>query len=100
MYLNNMINSIMLTIDFNNQEAYQGQSIWPFISFLLFFAGIVGVLVGIVVIVEAKREWHIYYGPNDKTATEEQLIKKKNFTKGIVVCAVSAMVFCVSFFVK
>ena len=45
-YLSFFINKISLEVDFYNNEAYAGNSILPFMGFMMFLIGLVVVIVG------------------------------------------------------
>ena len=66
-YLSFLINKISLEVDFYNNEAYAGNSILPFMGFMMFLIGLVVVIVGAATYFTAKRNFNIFYD----TATTE-----------------------------
>lgn len=100
MYLSGIINTIGLSVDFANQNANTGDSIWPFVSFMMFFVGIMGAFMGFVIVNAARMEWHVFYATNDKSKEVDKAGKKKNIIKGCILFVVSVSIFGASFFVK
>lgn len=54
-YLSFFINKISLEVDFYNNEAYAGNSILPFMGFMMFLIGLVVVIVGAATYFTAKK---------------------------------------------
>lgn len=94
------MNLFRLGVSIIDPEANKGTTIWPFMSFMMFFVGIVGFFIGIVILSEARRQWHVFYNETHNTREEELAIKKKNLIKGFTVSGLSLLIFGLSFFVK
>ena len=93
-------NMFRMGISIIDSEANKGTTIWPFMSFMMFFVGIIGFFIGIVILSEARRQWHVFYSESHHTKEEELAIKKKNMIKGFTVSGMSMLIFIISFFVK
>ena len=62
-YLSFFINKISLEVDFYNNEAYAGNSILPFMGFMMFLIGLVVVIVGPATYFTAKNNFNIFHKP-------------------------------------
>lgn len=96
----NLFNTIMLYVDFNDPNAYQGTSIWPFISFLMFFAGILMVFIGFIIANTAKKQWNTFYDARNRTDEQTKSQKKKSLLRGRIVMIAGVVIFIASYFVK
>lgn len=68
----------LLDINFYSEEANNGDSILPFLGFLIFLGGIMVLLVGVVNFVLAWREFNLWY---DASALEKKPDKAGKKTK-------------------
>ncbi|MDD6571285.1 MAG: hypothetical protein PUF12_02735 [Thermoflexaceae bacterium] len=76
----------LLDINFYDEEANQGDSIWPFIGFWLFIAGVMLVLYGTVNLISAWRDFRIFYDSSAMEEKPDRELKKKQMKKyGIVI---------------
>jgi hypothetical protein len=100
MNLINTFNNACLTIDFNNPDINNGNSFLPFISFAMFFAGLVIIFIGIILVNSAKKEWNLFYAPQDKYTDDMKAKRKSACLKGRIVYSIGFILFVASFFVK
>lgn len=80
----NLINNILLNINFYDEDAHQGDTVWPMMAFLLYLAGIIVTLVGVVNLICEWREFRLFYdasAANEKPAPE---LKKQRMKKHVV----------------
>ncbi len=109
-YLSFFINKISLEVDFYNNEAYAGNSILPFMGFMMFLIGLVVVIVGASTYFTAKHNFNIFYDMRDVRITyDEQMMPdyekarrdneklKKDKKRGQIVMIVGAVLIVVSF---
>lgn len=89
----------LLNINFYDEEAYQGDSIWPFIGFWIFIAGVIMVIYGTVNLISVWRDFRLFY---DSSAMEEKpdlKLKKKQMIKyGLFIAAGVVMIIGTRFF--
>lgn len=71
----------LLDINFYDEEANQGDSIWPFIGFWLFIAGVMMVLYGTVNFISTWRGFRIFYDSSAVGEKPDQETKKKQMKK-------------------
>lgn len=93
-------NNAFLTMDFNNPDINNGNTFMPFISFAMFFAGLVIIFIGIILVNTAKKEWNLFYAPEDKFTDDMKAKKKSACLKGRIVYSIGFILFVVSFFIK
>lgn len=109
-YLSFFINKISLEVDFYNNEAYAGNSILPFMGFMMFLIGLVVVIVGAATYFTAKHNFNIFYDmrdvritydeqmmPDDEKARRDNEKLKKDKKRGQIVMIVGAVLIVVSF---
>ena len=109
-YLSFFINKISLEVDFYNNEAYAGNSILPFMGFMMFLIGLVVVIVGAATYFTAKHNFNIFYDmrdvritydeqmmPDDEKARRDNEKLKKDKKRGQIVMIVGAVLKVVSF---
>lgn len=96
----NALNSILLYVDFNNQTDYKGTSIWPFFSFVMFFAGLLLIFIGFIIANTARKQWNTYYDAKDRTPEQSKSEKKKSLWRGRIVMIAGLLIFIASYFVK
>lgn len=95
-----LFNNVLLTVDIYDETANQGDSIWPFISFVLFAIGIMLVFIGVVKLSTAKREWSLFYDRRDSVAKSDKVSKNKSVKVAWATIAIGLIVFIASFFIK
>lgn len=85
----------LLNINFYSEDANNGDSILPFLGFLIFLGGVMVVLVGVVNFVLAWREFNLWY---DASALENKPDKAEKKTKmkkyGIMIAVGVIMMIC------
>ena len=98
-YLSFFINKISLEVDFYNNEAYAGNSILPFMGFMMFLIGLVVVIVGAATYFTAKNNFNIFYDmrDDDEKARRDNEKLKKDKKRGQIVMIVGAVLIVVSF---
>ena len=85
-------------MDFYDNEAHQGDSILPFIGFMMFLLGMVAAFIGFVKISNAKRQWNLFYDDRDKKdLTQDKYVKEKKL--GIIILVVGVVLLVGSFFI-
>lgn len=109
-YLSFFINRVSLDVDFYNNEDYAGDSILPFMGFMMFLIGLVVVIVGAAIYFTAKHNFNIFYDTRDVKITydeqmlsddekaaknNEKLIKDKK--KGRIIMIIGAVLIVASF---
>lgn len=99
MYFNNVISNVLLTIDFMDPNLNNGNSFLPFISFMMFFAGIITIFIGIILVNAAKKEWKVFYAPHDEYNDENKAKLKTGCMRGRVVYVIGIVLLAASFFV-
>ena len=100
MYFENIINSILLTVDVTDPNSNNGSTVMPFLGFVMFLLGIVMIFVGLILTNAAKREWNVFYAPHDAPTEDVKAKKKKGVMKGRVVYILGILMLAASFFVK
>lgn len=109
-YLSFFINRISLDVDFYNNEDYAGDSILPFMGFMMFLIGLVVVIVGAAIYFTAKHNFNIFYDTRDvKITYDEQMLSddekaaknneklKKDKKKGRIIMIIGAVLMIASF---
>jgi len=65
-----LFNKIALdTVDFYNNEQYQGDSYVPFMGFMVFVVGLFLLIVGVATYMTAKHNFSIFYDQRDSLVT-------------------------------
>ena len=100
MYFGNAISNIFLTMNAANVSSDAGNSVWPFIGFLMFLFGVVITFAGLIMASAAKREWNVFYAPHDVPTEDIKTKKKKGTRKGRIVYILGIIMLVGSFFVK
>ena len=100
MCFGNAISNIFLTMNAANVSSDAGNSVWPFIGFLMFLFGVVIIFAGLVMTSAAKREWNVFYAPHDISTEDIKTKKKKGARKGRIVYILGIIMLVGSFFVK
>jgi len=112
-YLTFFINMVGLdTVDFYDSESYAGDSIVPFLGFMLFLIGLVVVIVGAATYLTAKHNFNIFYDQRDVKITyqEQQMTDdekarianeklEKDKKRGKIVIIVGVVMMIGSFFI-
>ena len=112
-YLTFFINMVGLdTVDFYDSESYAGDSIVPFLGFMLFLIGLVVVIVGTATYLTAKHNFNIFYDQRDVKITyqEQQMTDdekarvaneklEKDKKRGRIVIIVGVVMMIGSFFI-
>lgn len=89
---------VLCDIDFYNEDTHQGDSFLPFIGFLLFLAGLIFVVIGIIRLSVAIHRWNLYYDMRDQKQGE--LVKyDKERKNGIVMIIIGAVALIASFII-
>lgn len=86
----NLIN-ILLKVNFYSEDDYQGDSIWPFIGFWIFIAGILLIVYGIVNLVSVWREFRIFYDSSALMEKPDPELKKKKMIKYSIIIGVGVL---------
>jgi len=100
MYFENIINSILLTVDVTDPNSNNGSTVMPFLGFVMFLLGIVMIFVGLILTNAAKREWNVFYAPYDTPNGDIKAKRKKSVIKGRAVYILGIIVLAASFFIK
>lgn len=93
---NHMMNWLMPMIsgdiDFYDAEAHAGTSYTPFIGFMIFFAGMMVLFIGIVKLSNAKKQWNLFYDDRDKKdLSNPQYVKERKTGKILIIVGVVMM---------
>lgn len=99
MYLNNVINNIFLTASIIEPNETSGGSFLPFLGFVMCLVGFVMIFIGLILASAAKKEWNVFYAPEDKYTDDRKVKNKIALIRGRVVCALGVVIFAASFFV-
>lgn len=91
------LKNVLLDVDFYNSQEYAGDSFLPFIGFMCFLIGFVGIFLGVVKILAAKRDFHIFFDKRNEVEISK-LKNKKNINIGIALIVVGAILTIASFF--
>lgn len=87
------INWVFCEIDFNDAEAHAGTSYLPFIGFMASLFALVFVMVGIVKINNAKRQWNLFYDQRDrKDLSDPKYEKEKKVGIGCVIVGIALFI--------
>lgn len=87
-------------VNIYDAEAHRGDSFLPFISFLMFLAGLVIILIAAAKLLAIRSQYHLWFDKRDELPEETQQGRKKAIITGWVIFAVGALLFLGSFFVK
>lgn len=80
-------------IDFYDSEAHAGDSILPFVGFMMFLFGLVAAFIGFVKINNAKRQWNLFYDYRDKKdLAQDKYVKEKKIGTIILVAGIALLV--------
>ena len=79
-------------IDFYDAEAHAGTSYKPFIGFMIFFAGLMVLFIGIIKLGNAKKQWNLFYDDRDKkNLSDPQYVKERKIGKILIIAGVVMM---------
>lgn len=96
----NVISNVFMTVNIYDENANQGNTIWPFVSFMMFTAGIILVFIGVIKLSTAKREWSLFYDRRDSLPEAKEISEKKAKKHALILIALGVVIFIASFFVK
>ena len=91
------INIIMLDIDLYNDEDPQGDSIFPFMTFMGFLLGIVILIVGATLYFSSKHQFNIFFDERDRKDISDKKLKQ-NIKVGKIAMIAGVIIMAVSFF--
>lgn len=86
-------------VNFYAEDANQGESIWPFINFCVFLAGIIVMVYGIINFISVWREFRLYYDAGAVEEKPDMTSKKKQMIKYGIITGVGLVVTIATFFV-
>lgn len=87
----------MLYYNFYSEDVNNGESILPFLGFLLFLAGIVVIIVGVVNFVLAWREFDLWYDASKLEEKPDLSLKKSRMKKNGLIIVVGVVMMGVSY---
>lgn len=91
------LKNVLLDVDFYNSQEYAGDSFLPFIGFMCFLIGFVGIFLGATKVIAARRDFHIFFDKRNEVEISK-LKNKKNINIGIALIVVGAILTIASFF--
>lgn len=91
------LKNVLLDVDFYNSQEYAGDSFLPFIGFMCFLIGFVGIFLGATKVIAAKRDFHIFFDKRNEVEISK-LKNKKNIKVGIIFIVLGIILMIVSFF--
>ena len=82
-------------VNFYSEKANEGSSFMPFIGFMLFFAALILLIIGITNIVDSKKQFNLFYDQRDaKDFTDEKYVKERK--RGIVFIVIAIVLLIAS----
>ena len=79
-------------IDFYDAESHAGASFKPFIGFMIFFAGMMVLFIGIVKLSNAKKQWNLFYDDRDKkNLSDPRYVKERKTGKIMIIAGIVMM---------
>lgn len=91
------LKNVLLDVDFYNSQEYAGDSFLPFIGFMCFLIGFVGIFLGATKVIAAKKDFHIFFDKRNEVEISK-LKNKKNVKVGITFIVLGIILMIVSFF--
>lgn len=91
------LKNVLLDVDFYNSQEYAGDSFLPFIGFMCFLIGFVGIFLGATKVIADKRDFHIFFDKRNEVEISK-LKNKKNIKVGITFIVLGIILMIVSFF--
>lgn len=92
------INRIALEINFYDNETHQGDSVLPFVGFMVVLAALIVVLVGATKYFTAKHEFYLFYDERDKKNLDDKKYVKSKQT-GKIMMIVGAVIILAYFII-
>lgn len=87
----------LLDINFYSEEANNGDTILPFLGFLIFLGGIMVLLVGVVKLVLVWREFDLWYDASALEKKPDKAGKKVKMRKYVIMIAVGIVMIAGSY---
>lgn len=91
------ITNLLLNINFYSEEEYQGESVWPFIGFWIFIAGIVVIVYAVINLITTWREFKIFYDASALLEKPDPELKKKKIIKYSILIVVGILMIVASY---
>lgn len=81
------------------QEDFILTSIMPFLNFLMSFAGLLLLFIGVVQIVSIRRQFSLYFDKRDEVAQDTDKIRKRKLIFNVVLAAAGIILFVLSYII-
>lgn len=87
----------MLNINFYSEDVHNGDSILPFLGFLIFLGGVIVLLAGAVNFVLVWREFNLWYDASALEKKPDTALKKSKMKKYAVVMLIGILMMAGSY---